>query len=178
MITTLISWAKKTGQKLHELARVSNFMSVKQKKFIMNAFISSQFSYCPLLWMCHSRTLNNKINKIHERALRIVFKDNNSTFEDLLLKAGTIKINHRNIQILAVEVCQALHNLSSSLMSELFSFKDMDYNLRGGSRRHSYKVRIVNYGTETILYLAPKIWEQVPDYIKDSLSLEVFKCKI
>ena len=128
--------------------------------------------------MCHSRTLNNKINKIHEIALRIVFKDNNSTFEDLLLKAGTIKIHHRNIQILAVEIYKALHNLSSSLMSELFSSKDMDYNLRGGSRLNSNNVRTVNYGTETILYLAPKIWEQVPDDIKDSLSLEVFKCKI
>ena len=57
-------------------------------------------------------------------------------------------------------------------MSQLFSFKDMDYDLQGDN------VRTVNYGTETILYLAPKIWEQVPDDIKDCLSLEVFKCKI
>ena len=176
--TYLDTLCKKAGQKLHALARVSNFMSDKQKKFIMNAFISSQFSYCPLIWMCHIRTLNNKINKIHERALRIVFKDNNSTIEDLLLKAGTIKIHHRNIQILAVEIYKALHNLSSSLMSELFSFKDMDYNLRGGSRLNSNTVITVNYGTEIILYLATKIWDQVPDDIKDSRSLEVFKCKI
>ena len=62
---------KKARQKLHALARMSNFMSVNQKK-VMNAFISSQFSYCPLIWMCHSRSLNTKINKIHQRALRIV----------------------------------------------------------------------------------------------------------
>ena len=103
------------------------------------------------------RTLNNKINKIDEHALRIVFKDNNSTFEDLLLKAGTITIHHRNIQTLPVEICKVLHNLSLPLMSELFSFKDMDYNLRGSSRLNSNNVRTVNYGTETILYLATKI---------------------
>ena len=57
---------KKASQKLHALARMSNFMSCQQKKNIMNAFILSQFSYCPLIWMCHSRSLNSQINKIHE----------------------------------------------------------------------------------------------------------------
>ena len=123
---------KKAGQKLHALARVSTFMSMNQKKLLMNAFISSQFSYCPLIWMCHSRTLNTKINKIHKRALRIVFKDNNSSFDVLIQKAGTVKIHHRNLQILAVEIYKALYNYSSILMSELFKLKDMDYNLRGG----------------------------------------------
>ena len=67
--------------------------------------------------MCHSRTLNIKINKIHERALRIVFNDNNSSFDALIQKAGTVKIHHRNLQILAVEIYKALHNYSSILMS-------------------------------------------------------------
>ena len=49
---------KKAGQKLHALARISNFMSLNKRKVMMNAFISSQFSYCPLIWMCHSRSLN------------------------------------------------------------------------------------------------------------------------
>ena len=51
---------------------------------IMNAFIFSQFGYCPLLWMFHSRNLNNRINNIHERALRIVYRDYESTFQQLL----------------------------------------------------------------------------------------------
>ena len=85
---------------------------------------------------------------------------------------------HRNLQILAVEIYKALHNLSSSLMSELFRFKDIEYNLRGGNRLNSSNIKTVNYGTETILHLAPKIWEQVPDDIKDSRSLEIYKCKI
>ena len=48
---------KKASQKLHALARVSNLMSIRQRKIIMNAFVHSQFSYCPLIWMCHSRTI-------------------------------------------------------------------------------------------------------------------------
>ena len=63
--THLTKLCKKAGQKLHALARVSNFMSINQRKMIMNAFIRSQFSYCPLIWMCHSRTIHSIINNIH-----------------------------------------------------------------------------------------------------------------
>ena len=73
--THVTKLCKKAFQKLHALARVSNLMSFKQRKIIMNAFVSSQFNYCPLLWMCHSRVLHTQINRIHERALRIVYKD-------------------------------------------------------------------------------------------------------
>ena len=52
----------------------------------MKAFIESQFGYCPLIWMFHSRGVNSKINHLHERSLRIVYEDNISSFEDLLKK--------------------------------------------------------------------------------------------
>ena len=58
---------KKFSQKLHSLTRVSKFISKKKLRVIMKAFIMSQFSYCPLVWMCHSRTLNNKKKNFMKR---------------------------------------------------------------------------------------------------------------
>ena len=118
---------KKASQKLHALARISNFMSFEQKKKVTNAFISSQFNYCPLIWMCHSRSCNARINKIHERALRIVYSDNISSYEQLLENSGSIKIRHKNLQALAIEIYKALHNPSNSLMSDLFRIKTSKY---------------------------------------------------
>ena len=63
------------SQKLNALARIAPFMNINQRKIIMNSFISSQFGYCPLVWMFHNRKLNNRINRIHERSLRVVYKD-------------------------------------------------------------------------------------------------------
>ena len=83
--------------------------------------------------MCHSRTINAQINKIHERALRIVYADNTSSFEQLLNKSESVSIHHRNIQFLAIEICKALNNLSSPLMSELFKTKETKYDIRKGS---------------------------------------------
>ena len=65
------STGKKAGQKLHALSRISYFLDIDQLKRIMQAVILSQFNYCPLAWMFCDRTLNSKINRIHERALRI-----------------------------------------------------------------------------------------------------------
>ena len=62
----------------------------------MKSFIESQFKYCPLVWMFHSRELNNKINNLHERALRIVYKDNKSTFNELLMKYNSFSNHHHN----------------------------------------------------------------------------------
>ena len=98
-------------------------MSLQQKKIIMNAFITSQFGYRPLIWMCHSRKIHRQIDKIHERALRIVYMDNVSSFDELLVKSKSVSIHTRNLQHLAIEIYKALHNLSSFLMSEIFRTK-------------------------------------------------------
>ena len=63
----------------------------------MNAFITSQFSYAPVVWMFHSRKQNHHINRIHERALRLVYKDYNSSFDELLEKDNSCKIRDRNL---------------------------------------------------------------------------------
>ena len=70
----------------------------------MKALIESQFSYCPLIWMFHSRIMNNKINQIDERALRLVYSDYSSNFDELLKQDGSFSIHDRNIQTLAVKI--------------------------------------------------------------------------
>ena len=61
-------------------------MSRDKLRIIMSAFIESQFGYCPLVWIFHSRALNNRINRLHERALRLVYKDPHLTFEEIVRK--------------------------------------------------------------------------------------------
>ena len=71
---------KKGTQKLNALPRISGYMDSSKKRTILKAFITSHFSYCRLVWMFYSRELNNKINRIHETSLRLVYSDKTSTF--------------------------------------------------------------------------------------------------
>ena len=62
----VITLCKKAGRKLSALSRISNYMSFEKKIILLKAFVESQFGYCPLTWMFHSRKANAKINHIHE----------------------------------------------------------------------------------------------------------------
>ena len=67
-------------------AKLSFEKHIEQKESIdEKAFFMIQFSYFPLIWMFQSTKLNNKINKLHERCLRIVYSDNTSSFQELLV---------------------------------------------------------------------------------------------
>ena len=75
---------KNASGKLTALARMARIVSFNEKKILMNSFVRSQFSYCPLLWMFCSRGQNDRINDIHKRALRMVYLDFDSSFAELL----------------------------------------------------------------------------------------------
>ena len=70
---------KKSSRKIQSLARINPYMTVSERHILMNAFFRSQFSYYPLVWMCHRRILDNKINRLLERCLRITYKNNRSS---------------------------------------------------------------------------------------------------
>ena len=91
-------------------------MSLEKRTALMKAFTESQFNYSPLIWMLHSRVLNDKINSIHERALRTVYSDYNSSFNELLDKDGSFTIHQRNVQSLAIEIYKYLHDLSPAIL--------------------------------------------------------------
>ena len=121
---------KKATQKLNAFARISVCMDSSKKRTIMKAFITSHFSYCPLVWMFHSRELNNKINRIHERSLRLAYSDKTSTFQELLDKDKSVSVHHKNIQVLATEIYKTVNGLALTIMNSIFEIKDTEYNPR------------------------------------------------
>ena len=94
----------KVSKKVNALCRVTGYISIEKRSIVLKTFVESQFNYCSLIWMLHSRTLNIKINCLHERAPRIVDSDYKSSFNTLLEKDGSFLIHHRNIHSLAIEI--------------------------------------------------------------------------
>ena len=126
--------------------------------------------------MFHSRKLNNRINHIHERSLRIVYKDNVSSFEDLLMRDNSFTIHERNIQTLAIELYKVAYSLSPKIMQLVFPLNDYA-KYPGENNFKTRNVKTVNYGQETLAHLGPKIWSIVPMDIK-KFSLSKFIKKI
>ena len=85
----------------------------------------SQFNYCPLVWMFHDRNLNNKINKMHLRALRIAYRDYESDFETLLKRDNSVTVHQRNLRLLMVEIYKTKENLNPEFMKDIFITNDV-----------------------------------------------------
>ena len=173
------SICQKASKKLHALSRVCRFMTQHKRRILMKAFIESQFGYCPLIWVFHgNRALNNVMNKIQERALRLVYSDERSNYEELLEKDGSFTIHHRNLQKLAIEIYKFKHNLGPSIMNDIFKLKTVNYNLRNDIILETKNVHSTYNGTETVSFRAQKTWDMVPDEMKLSQTLDKFKRKI
>ena len=129
--------------------------------------------------MCHGRGLNNKINNLHERALRTVYQDKKSSFETLLKHDKSVSIHVKNLQYLATEIFKVKNDLCPEIMKEIFIFhENPTYNLRSGNHLTRRNIRTTHYGIETISNLGAKIWDLLPEEIKNAFFLSVFKTKI
>ena len=174
----VLSLCKKAGQKLSVLKRICNYMNFKQRKILMKSFIEAQFGYCPLIWMFCGRTENNKINHIHERSLRIVYKDYSSSFNDLLKKAETFTIHHRNIQSLAIELFKVKNEISNPIIADIFDIRHVSYNLRSQVYFPVDHINTSQYGLSSIRFYGSKVWNMIPSELRDISNLEIFKKKI
>ena len=128
--------------------------------------------------MFRNQTANNRISKFQERALRLAHNDNTSPFYELLQKDNSFTIHHRNIQKLALEMYRVKHRIAPKIICELFNEANVPYNLRRDVSFRSYNVKTVLYGTETLSYLGPKIWNLVPSDIRDCATEPIFRQKI
>ena len=101
-------------------------MSFKQKQILMKTLGESQFGYCPLIWIFHSRKVNSKINHLQERSFGIVYNNYITLFEDLLEKDNTFKIHHKNIQSLAIELFKVEIEIANPILCDIFPLRYID----------------------------------------------------
>ena len=128
--------------------------------------------------MLHSRRINHKINKLHEWALRIVYNDHFSSFEELLSTDKSVTVHQKNLQILATEMYKILNRLCPGIMQDIFEVKSNYYNTRNAPAFSSRNIKTVRYGLQTISYMTPKIWDLVCKEMKQITILNEFKAKI
>ena len=142
---------KKTSKKLYALHRIFKDVETSKWRVLVNAFITSQFSYCSLIWMFRSRRMVHGINKIYERALRLIYSsDWKLTFKELLDKNKTVSIHQKSLQVLAAEKFKAKLNISPRILKELFSFNVRNYNSRSQSTLKRIKTKPIYFGSESL----------------------------
>ena len=147
-------------------------MDLEKRRSLMKAFVLSQFNYCPLIWMFHNIVLDNRINKIHKRALWLVYQNKNLSSSELLELDNAVNIHQRNMQVLVTEIFKVKNNLLPEIMKQVFHFQEPYYNLRSEtSQFRRENIKMTHYGIQSVKLLGSKMWAMVPQNIKNYKSL-------
>ena len=135
-------------------------MDSPKRKHIMNTFFTVQLQHINLIIK-----LNNKINRLQERRLRVTYNDGLSSFEELLERDNSVSVHNRNIQCQAIELYKAFNGICFDIMKD-------DFLLSTVTTR---SVKSMYYGTESLSNPALKVWELNPSNIKSFKNLAKFK---
>ena len=166
---------QKASGKLKALQRIRPYLSVKTAKALCDAYITSHFNYCPLIWMRFDKASNSLLDKIQRRALAVVYQDYHSSFKELLELSESVTFHIHFIRKLLEEIFKSVNGLNPSFISDLFQPKISGYELRRGHQLVLPQTSTVKYGLHSVSFVGSLIWDRLPKDVKNTDSLSDFK---
>ena len=161
------------------LRRIKYFTFNENMSLLINSSFTSNFNYCPLIWMFCGKLPNQEIENIHRKALKLVSNNTNATYEELLLENGSISIHKRNLQLLMIEIYSCYNKMNPSFLWGLIEPKNMsDRSLRSNFLLNLPKTKTESFGIRSISFRGSILWNYLPDYIKSSPNIGTFKTSI
>ena len=103
---------KRAARQLNALSRISRFLDIPSRRIIYQSFVASNFNYCPLVWHFCGKVNNNKLERIQERSLKIIYRDFESSYNELLDKANTTTLLVARLRLLLCEIFKSLKGLN------------------------------------------------------------------
>ena len=165
---------KKAGGQLNTLCRYNKFIGFDEKKTLIESFIQSNFNFCPLVWMFTSPKSSRKIERVQERALRLLLNNYESDYECLLEISRKSKVFTRIHRILAKEVYKTLNDCNPGYMKTIFQ-KTLRNNPRRPNNLQVQGFKGITYGKNSLRTLGTQIWNNLPEDFKSASSLSMFE---
>ena len=148
----------KAARQLNALARISRFLSTTSRMIIYNSFINSNFNYCPLVWHFCGKKNGDKIEKIQERALRIIYRNYDSLYPEVLREARTYTMTDKRLRSMLLHVFKSLKGMNAKCLNDMFSVKQNKYSMRQAVKLVQPRRKTTTVGLKTVSYLGAKLW--------------------
>ena len=165
----------KAARQLNALARISRFLKPDSRKIIYNCFIRSNFEYCPLAWHFCGVTNNKKIEKIHERALRILYNDTSSSYDDLIDNGNTTTMLASRLRGIVVHVFKCINDLNPACLNDMYEIKEIPYGMRKSKKLVQPKTITTTFGLRSLSYVGAKLWNELPFDVDSGIDLDIFQ---
>ena len=166
---------KKAARQLNALARIARYLDVNSRKIIYNSFVSCNFNYCPLVWHFCGKVNNSKLEKIHERALKIIYNNYDSSYEELISTSNSTTLLISRIHLILYEVFKSIQKINPPCISDLFKIKEFKYSMRKGIILHQPKKDTTTHGLRSLSYTGAKLWNDLSLSINENTDFLTFK---
>ena len=169
---------KKAGRRLNAMSRLANSLCIDSMIKIFDAFIKSSFNYCTNIWhLCNKRS-SRKIEKLQERALRLIYTDYNISYDELLDLSKRNTMYEYRVKNLLVTIRKIINGKMKPVSKEFYTFKDNNYRLRNTNCFDRPNVNAVNYGINSLRYQGIVVWDKLPNTLKNETDINEFKKKV
>ena len=148
----------KAARQLNALARISGFLSTTSRMIIYNSFINSNLNYCPLVWHFCGKKNGDKIEKIQERALRMIYRNYDSLYPELLREARTYTMTDKRLRSMLLHIFKSLKGMNAKCLNDMFSIKQNKYSMRQAVKLVQPRRKTTTVGLKTVSYLGAKLW--------------------
>jgi hypothetical protein len=129
------------------------------KLTIYYSFILSNFNYCPLVWHFCGESNTKKLEKIQERALRFIYNNSDSSYENLLEQSQLPSLRLRRLRSMAIEVFKIINKQTPVYLHDLVTIKKSSYSFGYNNTVNIPRVKTTSYGLHSLRYGAAKLWK-------------------
>ena len=168
----------RAARQTNALRRIAKYLNRDCLIKIYNAFITSNFNYCNVVWHFCGDTNSRKIEKVHKKSLNVVLNDYTSSYSVLLEKVERPTLYVSRIKSISLEVYKCLKKGSPSYITDIFSVSNIPYETRGGTKLTQPKVNTSRKGLNSFRYQGAKIWNELPLSLKNAENVPIFKSKL
>ena len=165
----------KAGRKMNVLARLSHILDYQTKMLLFNAFIISQFNFCPVAWHYCNRGDMIKMEKVQYRSLKYVHCDFKSSYSQLLIRSNKNLMYVNRLNIILCEVYRCVMKLNPIYLHKLFMLSTNAHNTRGKVKLKQPSFNYVKFGKEKFSCNGAKLWNALPDKVKSKDNFKDFK---
>ena len=169
------SCCNKAARQLNALSRISKYLDLNCRKLIFRSLVLSNFTYCPIVWHFCGKQNNSKVEKIQERALRILYDDYDSEYTELLAESRTTTMLHSRFKCIILEVFKSMQGINPACIQNMFEIKKSSYSLRDSSIMVQPKRNSTTFGLRSFSYFGSKLWNDLPNHFKGTTDFITFK---
>ena len=175
------SICKKISCGIYALKRIKEYVDKKTLVSVYNAIIQPYFSYCCEVWNTFGETQSTRLQKLHNRAARVIASVPNEVDQQTVLNIlGWEPLKEQRVKAKAKTMFKTLNIMGPNCLKELFTFKKeiLNRSLRNSSSTIRLPKPNTNNMKKSFMYDGASIWNSLPKKIRESDSLSSFKRKI